>query len=389
MIRLSARNRLILFPLAMVALMLMLVSPVTPTIQAQSGCPDGSTLIEYGESITGSIEKGAPAVLYCVEVAVGDELVVEMKATSGNLDSFLAITTVDAEEVLATNDDVESGVSDSRIEYEATESGEILVMATRFEFADGTTTGDFDLTLDCENCTATSDKGDTGAVENNCPDIFDVLEYNETVTGEVTDEAYFIFFCFNGREGDEITLDVRATSGDLDTRLIIADIEVTETLAENDDRETGNTDSLLEYTVEADGPYLIAVGRFQGEEGSTTGEFELAIEGPTTVVAGDPGDCETPPLSDLVTGTWIIESDDIVLEMQFNCKGQVSVSINGDIDTFDYAFDGLTIVVGNDNLVFENVVVVEGLMMATFGEDENLLLFLNSEFESEEEESSK
>lgn len=365
------------------ALVLMAFSLPSVTTYAQSECPSQTTDLEYGETVTGSIEKGKPAIIYCVEVSEGDELVVEMTATSGDLDTFLAITTVDAEEVLATNDDVESGTSDSRIEFEATFSGEILVMATRFEFADGTSTGDFELTLECGNC-STGKGTDTDKAANECPEDFNVIEYNEEITGEITDDEYFVFFCFNGSEGDELTIDVHATSGDLDTRLFLTDVEVTETLAENDDRESGNTDSLIEFTLEEDGAYLVAVGRYEGEEGTSEGEFELIIDGPEdTKVAG--GECGEPPMSDLVAGSWVIETDELSLEMEFDCDGTVVVTFNGNTDTYDYEFDqdALTITIPELNILFENVIVVEGIMMTTIGEDETPLFFINSDIELE------
>lgn len=112
--------------------------------------------------------------------------------------------------------------------------------------------------------------------ENFCNSL-DSISYGDTVTGSITDAEYFAGYCFEGSTGDQVTIDLVATTGDLDTYLIISDVFGEQVFAENDDVESGNTNSQIILDVSSGGTFLVFVSRYDGEEGTTTGNFALSI----------------------------------------------------------------------------------------------------------------
>ncbi len=112
--------------------------------------------------------------------------------------------------------------------------------------------------------------------ENFCNSL-DSMDYGDTVTGSITDAEYFAGYCFEASTGDQVTIDLVATTGDLDTYLIISDVFGEEVFAENDDAESGNTNSQIILDVSSGGTFLVFVSRYDGEEGTTTGNFALSL----------------------------------------------------------------------------------------------------------------
>lgn len=114
--------------------------------------------------------------------------------------------------------------------------------------------------------------------QNFCTSL-DSIDYGDTVVGSISDSAFFSGYCFDARAGETVTIDLVATTGDLDTYMIISDEFGEEIFAENDDVESGNANSQIVFTAPASGSYLIFVSRYDGEEGTTTGNFALSITG--------------------------------------------------------------------------------------------------------------
>ena len=74
-----------------------------------------------------------------------------------------------------------------------------------------------------------------------------------------------------------IQVDIQATSGDLDTLLYLVD-ETGNIIAENDDRESGNYNSLIRYERLPRGTYTVVATRYGIEEGASAGDFDIALE---------------------------------------------------------------------------------------------------------------
>lgn len=106
------------------------------------------------------------------------------------------------------------------------------------------------------------------------------IAYGDTVTGEISDDQPAWQYTFEGTEGDVITIDLRQQSGNLDTYLILQDSEGNQLIANDDGENVAvSTDSRIEnYTLPATDTYTIVATRFQGEVGSSSGEFALTLE---------------------------------------------------------------------------------------------------------------
>ncbi|GAB4574445.1 MAG: hypothetical protein Kow0077_21050 [Anaerolineae bacterium] len=99
--------------------------------------------------------------------------------------------------------------------------------------------------------------------------------YGAEATGIINDSSLAVFYRFDGQAGDIIYLTADATAGDLDTMVFVMD-SMGNVLAENDDGEIG-TNSELQYTLPASGTYVIAVSRFDLQNGVTSGEYRMRL----------------------------------------------------------------------------------------------------------------
>lgn len=107
------------------------------------------------QSLTGRIDNASP--FFEVPIAVFDDnsiLRISLVATSGNLDPLLYLVDNNGN-IIAENDDVADGDTNSYIEFIRPPFGKYTVIATRFGVDRGDTTGEFSLTIAQESATAT------------------------------------------------------------------------------------------------------------------------------------------------------------------------------------------------------------------------------------------
>ncbi|GAB1422355.1 hypothetical protein MASR2M15_25840 [Anaerolineales bacterium] len=96
------------------------------------------------------------------------------------------------------------------------------------------------------------------------------------VEGNINNDNPTDRFSFEAIAGDEITIDLRSTSGDLDPFLLL--FNASETLLEsNDDAEAGNRNARITFTIPENGQYLIEATRFDQEVGDTSGTYLLSL----------------------------------------------------------------------------------------------------------------
>lgn len=165
--------------------------PVQPTAppaapssggQQQSGgqsenvdCP----ILVDGQPLTGTVTNEVPSALFCLAVAQGDVINLEMVATSGNLDPYLMIYDLVAEQVVAENDDIANGnLSAGITNFTVPAANVYVVLATRAGANQGTSTGNFNITFTTgaggSNNTGTTNTNTgsvgTGGLSFTCPD---------------------------------------------------------------------------------------------------------------------------------------------------------------------------------------------------------------------------
>ncbi len=113
----------------------------------------------------------------------------------------------------------------------------------------------------------TTAKGDCGD--------FEEIASGDSLDATITKKNYAQAYCFIGSEGDEITVEMTATSGNLDPYLLITDVTIENTFADNDNISKKNKDSQIVYTLEADGAYLIVATHTGVKKGTTTGDYTV------------------------------------------------------------------------------------------------------------------
>lgn len=97
-------------------------------------------------------------------------------------------------------------------------------------------------------------------------------------SGTITNLNAFDTISFDVTERNrDVVVDMRGTSGDLDTKVYLLD-SVGEIVAVNDDRESGVRDSQLVLPDAPLGSYTVIATRYQGRDGSTTGQYDLVLE---------------------------------------------------------------------------------------------------------------
>jgi hypothetical protein len=103
------------------------------------------------------------------------------------------------------------------------------------------------------------------------------LQYGLTVTGQISNSAPRVAYFFEALRCDILSVQLRATSGNLDPVLTIVDDTGTAILTRDDSE--GVTDVFFEpLSIPHSGRYYVVVGRFGYGLGSTSGGFELTIE---------------------------------------------------------------------------------------------------------------
>lgn len=222
------------------------------------------SVLEYGASVRGAISNTTYEVEYTFQGSAGDVVSISMTATAGDLDPLLVLYGPFGE-VLNFNDDVNTveGNYNSALVFRLPQDGEYMILATRFDGDMGGSTGEFVLDLQTTSDTMT----------------VIALGYGESATGYLDNTQYEQHYTFNGVAGDVITIEMTASSSDLDPLLILYSSD-NEELIRNDDINInqGIFDARISrYSLPETGTYTIAASRFDGALGSSNGDYVLTL----------------------------------------------------------------------------------------------------------------
>ncbi|MEO8393167.1 MAG: PPC domain-containing protein, partial [Chloroflexota bacterium] len=105
-------------------------------------------VIRYGDTVTGTISSEVYALFYQFSGKAGDQVEIAAARLSGDLDTVLVLHDA-ADNALPNgeNDDATGASKDSRLSYTLPTDGTYIIAVTRFGVRDGTTIGDFKLSL--------------------------------------------------------------------------------------------------------------------------------------------------------------------------------------------------------------------------------------------------
>lgn len=238
-----------------------------------STATDDSIPITYGSEVRGTISEDQTQVRYTFQGRANDVVEIRMTArpgATGSLDTYLILEDADGN-VLEENDDIDPGViRDSFLRYRLPADGQYTIVATRYS---GDTAppsvGDYTLSVQFQDPIFAS--VDTSA---------ELIRYGQTLSETIDENTSLYFFYFDGTQGDNISIEVETTEGNLDAVMYLYGITSTDDyilLADNDDSPLGGTfDPYIEYTLPRTGGYLIAVTRYE-ETPPTSGTFSVQL----------------------------------------------------------------------------------------------------------------
>ncbi|MEP7293991.1 MAG: PPC domain-containing protein, partial [Chloroflexota bacterium] len=119
----------------------------TPSAQ-QRASEGGDLVIRYGETLNGTISSEVYALFYQFSGTEGDTIAIRVERMSGDLDPILVLRDAgDTPLPGGANDDADETTRDARLTYTLPATGQYVIAVTRFGVRDGTTTGDFQVSL--------------------------------------------------------------------------------------------------------------------------------------------------------------------------------------------------------------------------------------------------
>ncbi len=151
-----------------------------------------------------------------------------------------------------------------------------------------------------------------------------VIAYGDTVTGQITAKTYYQLYQFDGARGDRVTITMTG-DGSLDPYLGLIDGASEEVLVEDDD-SAGNSNALIEFSLPADGSYIIVATRYGLDTGTSTGSFTLELQG-----GKGPGSTTTNVSNQQTTGQPEMLDQGIYLMGTIAMGDQVSGEITNDM----------------------------------------------------------
>ncbi|MCB9457749.1 MAG: TIR domain-containing protein [Anaerolineaceae bacterium] len=240
----------------------------TPTPPVASS----GTSLRDGDTVIGMIDNDQPAVFYTVEAEEGDNLTIVMAAISGNLDPFLVLLDSN-NNILASDDDSGGSSGAALLDFEIPDDGIYTLVATRYQLQDGTSSGEYELTIAEMRSASNAGSSNTTSSANDTLSDGDYLRYGDSGTATINNSQPYLQFTFDGQAGEAVTITMETTSGDLEPLLGLFDAngELLMTAGE------GGSTARLTATITESGEYIIVTTRLGVEDGDTSGEFILSL----------------------------------------------------------------------------------------------------------------
>ena len=186
--------------------------------------------------------------------------------SSGRLDSYLILANAG---FLSMIEDDDGGIGkNSRIsQYRVPADGTYYVVATRYEGKEGTSEGDYKITLET-----------AGNAFDTVPEDVMTINYGTSITGNIGDDNPEDLYAFYAQQGDTITLLMNRTDGNLDSVIELLD-NLQQRILRDDDGGNGQNARVERYNIPYTGLYYIRTQRYDGTNGdpTTTGSYVMVL----------------------------------------------------------------------------------------------------------------
>ena len=239
------------------------VLSVTQTPVEQLGLQPGSArLIDYGMTVSGTIDDEVPVRYFRFEAERGDVIAITMERQNSSLDPFVRV--LDADLTPLAEDDNSGTERNARIAALALpQRGTYYIASSRSGEQAGRSQGEFTLRL----------SGRPGLTSGQSLEII----YGSTVSGRIDDQTPEEEYVFVGQAGDVVRITMERVDGDLDSLVTLYDSERKQ-IAFDDDGGGQQNARLDRFELPADGMYLLIASRFDRASGTTNGSYLLALE---------------------------------------------------------------------------------------------------------------
>ncbi|MCA0453242.1 MAG: PPC domain-containing protein [Chloroflexi bacterium] len=148
------------------------------------------------------------------------------------------------------------------------------------------------------------------------------LTQNTAANGILTAQQPYVVYGFAAQSGDVVSIQMDATSGSLDTQMLLVDPNGN-VVASNDDREVGNTNSFISnYSVILAGDYSVIATRYGQALGGTEGDFTLTLTGAVTatVTGTQTADIQVPVFDTVPRGS-------VEVSLQWNTSADIQLLV--------------------------------------------------------------
>lgn len=287
-------------------------------------------LLNYNETIEGRIDDAGVEDRYVFQGQANDQVLVTMAAQESALDSFLYLYGPNGE--IIGQDDDGAGAPDAQLAAVLPVDGLYTIAATRFGRGNGDSRGDYTLSIASNNESSTDAFAALDQVV--LPDAFGQLPqiaYGDVLGGSLNDAAYSQAYVFEAHAGDSIQVTMENKGGNLDPLVMLLDGTLN-TIAQHDDISDQNKNSRLEFTIPEDGYYAVLAMRFNGEVGTTTGEYQLTLMSDNVAETGQVS--ALLPAQQLVSGGNAGQLGDALAEVY------QLYALRGDTLTLDFSVNG-------------------------------------------------
>lgn len=223
--------------------------------------------IRYGESIEGALTNSQYERFYTFNARRDDLISISMqRGRSGRLDSYLILANAGFLSMIE-DDDGGTGQNARISEYRIPADGTYYVIATRYSGKEGTSEGDYKLTLDS-----------AGNAFDAVADGVLTINYGTSTTGNISDDHAEDLYAFYAQQGDTITFSMNRTDGNLDTVVELLD-NLQQRILRDDDGGNGQNSRVERYSIPYTGLYYIRAQRYDGTNGdpTTSGSYVLVL----------------------------------------------------------------------------------------------------------------